>query len=498
MSNASPADGTMKHGKTGAFAIVLAAGFMTLLDVSIVNVALPSIEKSLDASAPQVQWIIAGYALTFGLLLIAAGRAGDIFGRRKLFMIGVAGFFLASLGCGLAPNATFLTALRLVQGVFAGVLNPQVLGLIQDLFVGKERAKAFGTYGMMVGISTALGPLLGGLLISAFGAAHGWRFVFLINVPIGLVLLPLAYRWLPRKDSVNGRKVTGGGGLLKEFDPVAIVLLALIVLSIMWPFLEVSESKDGTFEEAPFWMLGIAVAIAVVLYFWERYWTRKGALPLMDKRLMTDPSYMLGIGAGFTYFAGFTSIFVVVTIFLQQGMGFSALMAGVAQMPFALASGVSAYVAGRLVNRFGRNIPIIGSAVMVVSIFVVALCAHVVPETALPWVVIGVLCLAGIGSGLVISPNQALTLASVLPPVAGVAAALLQTMQRVGTAIGLAVVTTVFFMSVTTEGYVRALSAAMVLVGVILTLTLVINIIDRFRRHGQSRRAVKRITGDGR
>lgn len=481
----------LKHGRHGAFAIVLIAGFMTLLDVSIVNVALPSIEQALHANAPQVQWIVAGYALTFGLLLVAAGRAGDIFGRRLLFIIGVGGFFLSSLGCGLAPTADVLTIFRLVQGAFAGVLNPQVLGLIQDLFAGKERAKAFGTYGMMVGVSTATGPLLGGMLISAFGPEHGWRFVFLINVPIGLILLPLAYRWLPRVDRSTRRKAPAGG-LLRQFDPMAIVLLGLIVLAIMWPFLEVSESRDGTFEEAPFWLIGVAVVLILALYVWEKFWSKR-ALPLIDSRLLKDPGYVLGVGAGLTYFAGFTSIFVVMTMYLQQGVGFTALQAGLAQMPFALASGVSAFIAGRLVNRFGRNVPIVGSTAMMLCVFAIAVCARLVPESSLPLVVIVLLGVAGVASGLVISPNQALTLADVPSEMAGVAAALLQTMQRVGTAIGLAVVTTVFFMSVATEGYTRALAASMALIGSILSVTWIVNIADRLRRHDSTKKTIRKI-----
>lgn len=455
--------------------MILVAGFMTLLDVSIVNVALPSIDASLGASEAAVQLIVAGYSLTFGLLLVAAGRAGDIFGRRRLFMSGVAGFVVTSLGCGIAPTAQWLVILRLLQGGFAGILNPQVLGLIQDLFKGNERAKAFGGYGVMVGISTALGPLIGGLLIAFIGPEHGWRAVFLINVPIGLVLVPLAYRWLPRS---NGTKTRWSW---KLFDPIAMVLLGGAVVTIMWPFLVASEGGIGL-ASAPLWLIAVGLLILAVLWGWERIWVRQGGVPLIDGRLFRSASYILGVATGFTYFAGFTSIFVVVTLYFQQGLGFTPLQAGLAQMPFAIASGAAAGLSGTLVGRFGRTVPVIGSMTMLISVIGVGIVTAIVPEGQVAWWIIGVLALAGIGSGLVISPNQALTLDKAPAEAAGVAAALLQTMQRMGTSIGLAVVTTTFFMGISSRGYQTGASWAMWVIAALIFATVVLNLVDRFRR----------------
>ena len=183
-----------------AFAVCLGAGFMTLLDVSIVNVALPSIEASLGAGPSDLQWIVAGYTLAFGLVLVPAGRLGDVRGRRTVFVAGLTGFVVASAACGLATTPEMLAVMRLVQGLAAGVLNPQVVGLIQQLFTGPERGRAFGLFGATIGVSTAVGPLLGGLLLAVFGEDQGWRAVFLVNVPLGAVLIPLALRYLPRTD----------------------------------------------------------------------------------------------------------------------------------------------------------------------------------------------------------------------------------------------------------------------------------------------------------
>lgn len=238
------------------FAVVLAAGFMTLLDVSIVNVALPSIEANLGASPHEIQWIIAGYALTFGLTLVAAGRGGDIFGRRLFFLVGLSGFVLASAGCGFATDATMLALARLLQGMFAGILNPQVLGIMQDLFKGPARARAFGVFGIVVGISTAIGPALGGVLIGLAPPDIGWRLVFLINLPIGAVVLPLAAKYLPRSRGIRDRR----GSLWGQFDLVGVILVGLTVVLVMWPFLSSSGEGGSTNGAggAPYWLLGVA------------------------------------------------------------------------------------------------------------------------------------------------------------------------------------------------------------------------------------------------
>lgn len=466
------------------FAVVLAAGFMTLLDVSIVNVALPSIEANLGASPHEIQWIIAGYALTFGLTLVAAGRGGDIFGRRLFFLVGLSGFVLASAGCGFATDATMLALARLLQGMFAGILNPQVLGIMQDLFKGPARARAFGVFGIVVGISTAIGPALGGVLIGLAPPDIGWRLVFLINLPIGAVVLPLAAKYLPRSRGIRDRR----GSLWGQFDLVGVILVGLTVVLVMWPFLSSSGEGGSTNGAggAPYWLLGVAGVMMVVTYGWERWWYTRGNEVLLDPVLTRNSAFVLGTLTSFFYFAGFTSIFITITLYLQQGMGWTPLQAGVAVIPFALISGAASGVSGRLVNRFGRLVPITGALIVTVAMVIMAACALWVPLPAQPYAVLTAMATAGIGSGLIISPNQALTLNEVPGKSAGIAAALLQTFQRLGTAIGLAVVTTVYFRTLATYGgYDKsgmALAMAALIIAALTLLAFASSVADAFRR----------------
>ncbi len=459
---------------------------MTLLDVSIVNVALPSIEADLQAGPQEIQWIVAGYALTFGLTLVAAGRAGDIFGRRKLFLIGLAGFVLASAGCGFATGDAMLAVMRLVQGLFAGILNPQILGMMQDMFRGPARARAFGIFGIVVGVSTAIGPALGGALIST-APQWGWRLVFLINLPIGLVVIPLAARFLPK----SAPTLVPGRSILRQFDIAGVFLVGITVLLVMFPFLDSSEGSGGTTRAgllggSPYWLLGVAVIFMILTYLWEKYAYNRGGEVLLDPRLVHNPSFMYGVATSFFYFAGFTSIFITTTLYLQQGNHWSPWHAGLAAVPFALVSGTSSGVSGRLVNRYGRAVPIIGALIVSLGSLALAACALWVPMPSQPFAVIAAMTVAGIGSGLLISPNQALTLEHVPREAAGTAAALLQTFQRLGAAIGLAVVTSIFFRAVKGTGdhagYSWAMAMAGITIAAVVFLAFLSSLADALRR----------------
>ncbi|MEW2359616.1 MFS transporter [Spirillospora sp. NPDC029432] len=417
-----------------ALGVCLVAAFMTLLDVSIVNVALPSIRDGLQASDAQLQWILSGYALTFGLVLVPAGRLGDARSRRAVFMTGLGLFVASSALAGLAPGIGWLIFARLLQGVAGGVLNPQIAGLIQQLFQGAERGRAFGALGAVIGIATAVGPLLGGVLIALFGPDHGWRWIFHVNVPVGLVALVLAWRLLP--PPVHGRR--------EGLDPFGVVLLGAGVLAIMLPFLQERE-----WHGPAKWLLLAAGALVLAGFV---LWERSRPEPIVDLDLYRMRSYALGAGIAFLYFAGFTAIFFIFTLYLQNGLGYSALGAGLAITPFALGSGGASTVGGRIVARYGRPLVAAGLALVLLGLVAAWVAVEVHPGRGVVWWTALPLLVAGLGSGLVIAPNQTITLSEVPPAQGGSAAGMLQTGQRVGTAAGIAAVGAMFFATIAGTG----------------------------------------------
>jgi EmrB/QacA subfamily drug resistance transporter len=416
-----------------ALSVCLVAGFMTLLDISIVNVALPSIQQGLGAGENELSWIVSGYALAFGLLLVPAGRLGDARGRRPSFEVGLALFTLASIACGLAPNATLLVVARLLQGVAGGILTPQVSGLIQSLFRGEERGRAFGLFGATVGISTAVGPLLGGGIISVFGAHDGWRYVFFVNVPIGLVALPLAHKLIPHRPREGTRS--------SDLDPVGVLLLGAAVICVLLPLIE-----QQTWH-SPLRLLLYPVSAVLLLAFllWERSYRARGREPVVDLELFARRSYTLGAGVGLLYFAGFTGVFFIYTQFLQDGLGYSALLAGLAVTPFALGSAVAAAIGGRLVTRLGRPLVTVGLLVVMLGLSGTYVATDLVQGREVGWAAALPLLVAGLGSGLVITPNITLTLSDVPVRRAGIAGGVLQTGQRIGAAAGIAATGSVFY-----------------------------------------------------
>ncbi|GAA4201646.1 MFS transporter [Streptosporangium oxazolinicum] len=450
-----------------ALTVCLVAGFMTLLDVSIVNVALPSIRTGLDAPQSALQWVVSGYALTFGLVLVPAGRFGDMHGRRDAFVFGVVLFTVASAAAGLAQNPALLVIARLVQGVAGGVINPQVSGLIQQLFRGAERGRAFGMLGTVIGVSTAIGPLLGGMLINLGGDTDGWRLVFYVNVPIGILAVVLAYRYI--------RPPVGERRPRENMDPVGVLLLATGVVLVLLPLVEGQEWSAAA--KWPALLAGLAVLAAFTA--WERRYGRHHQ-PVVDLSLFRRRSYALGALLGALYFAGFTAIFFILTLYLQNGLGYSALEAGLATTPFAAGSAVTALFGGRIVTRLGRPLVVAGLVTVAVSLAVTALAVELVPGTHVAWATALPLLLAGLGSGLVISPNQTLTLSEVPIPRAGAAGGVLQTGQRIGAAVGIAAIGSVFFSEVASShgDYATAFRHSLLVTIAFVLVALAVAVID--------------------
>jgi EmrB/QacA subfamily drug resistance transporter len=412
-------------------ALCLVAGFMTLLDVSIVNVALPTIRTGIGAGASAVQWIVAGYALAFGIALVPAGRVGDARSRRGVFAFGLAVFTLASAACGAAQSPTWLVVCRVLQGLGAGMVSPQVSGFIQTMFSGRERGKAFGLFGMTVGISTAIGPLLGGLLVHLGGDANGWRLVFYVNVPVGIVALLLVRRLLPVPEQSGS----------PSLDPVGVLLFAGAVLLAMYPLVQGGESS---LSSRPWWLLAPSAALLALFAGWERRWSDRGRETLVELRLATVRSYVLGVALGTAFFAGFTSIFLVLTLYLQTGLQYSALQAGFTQTSFAIGSAVAAALGGRFVHQFGRALVVAGLLVSALGLVGLDVTVSSISDVN-GWMLAPSLLVAGFGTGLVISPNVTISLSEVDPRYAGSGGGMLQTAQRVGSAIGVALVLAQFF-----------------------------------------------------
>ncbi|MDQ1104208.1 MFS transporter [Nocardioides zeae] len=411
--------------------VSLVVGFMVLLDVTIVNVAVPSMRSGLDAAPGAIQWVVSGYALAFGLTLVTGGRLGDAYGRRRLMVIGLLGFVASSAAAGLAPDATWLVVARLVQGASAGLLTPQNSGLIQTLFRGRERGVAFGTFGLVVSVSSALGPVLGGLIIAIAGTEDGWRWIFLVNVPIGLVLLVPILRLVP------GRDPSAGTGRV-HLDLLGAVLLGATVLAVLVPVVNV---EGGTVTLLPLLVLVPVFALAFVR--WEHRVVRRGGAPLLDVGLLRrTPGYASGVTIGALYFTGFTGVFLVLSFFLQEGRGLTALEAGLHLCTFAIGSAVAAPIAGRMVDRVGRVLTVGALVVLLGALVVLALVA----PAGLPlWLALSVpLLVAGVGGGAVVSPNMTLSLADVPTRMGGAAGGALQTGQRIGAAIGAAVTMTAY------------------------------------------------------
>ena len=446
-----------------ALAVCLVAGFMTLLDVSIVNVALPSMQSGLHAGAADVSWVRAGYTLTFGLVLIPSGKLGDTLGRKPMFLAGVAMFTVVSALCAVSPDPTWLVVTRLLQGVAGGLLNPQIIGMIQQLFRGSERGKAFGFYGGTVAVGTAIGPLAGGLLI----AVGGWRWVFLVNVPIGLLALVLAVRLVP---TIPPRRQGRG------IDLAGVLLLGGSITSLMLPLIE-QEQGGSTVR---WWLFGLAAVLLGAFVAWERGWQQAGNDPLIHLGLLRSRTFTLSGAVGLAYFAGYPSLLFILSLYLQQGLGYSALAAGATGMPFAVGSALSASVSGRAVYRTGRVMVVTGLIAVTVGLAATALIIGHDSHGTIWAAILAPLLIAGLGSGLVIGPNQTLALQYVAPAASGTAAAMIQTAQRIGMSLGTAIAATLFFghLSTVRGDYPAAASDGLCGAAALAALALVIATTD--------------------
>jgi EmrB/QacA subfamily drug resistance transporter len=466
----SSADDRPDPRRWKALSVTLVVGFMSLLDVSIVSVALPSMQSDLAASPAAVQWVVSGYALTFGLALVPAGRLGDAFGRRRMFLLGLVAFVACSAAAGAAPGIGWLVAARLLQGLAAGCLAPQNSALIQQLFRGAERGRAFGFFGATVGISTAVGPVVGGTLLALASGPDGWRWIFYVNVPIGVVAFVLALRLLPHRTS------RGAG----HVDLPGIGLLAAGVLALLLPLV---QAEAGGLARL-WWLFPVGAALLVAFIRFERRVVRRGGEPVFDPRLISETrGYAPGVALATVYFIGFSGIWLVFALYFQTGLDFSPLRSGLTVTPFAIGSASAAIVAGRLVERYGRALTVLGTTGVALGLGGTVLVIATVPADVVGWAVLPTLLLGGIGGGFVISPNVTLTLREVPVRMAGSAGGALQTFQRFGGAIGTAALPGLFYvvLGATGDDYPLAAAAALSVAVVGAVAAGAIAVVDRRR-----------------
>ena len=452
---------------------LLIPAFVTLLAVSSVNVILPAVSQDLSAGTAGLQLVVSGYSLVFGVVLVPAGRAGDVMGRGRIFVIGMILFGVGSLASGLAPDIVTLNLARVVMGVGSGLLNPQVAGMIQQYYSGESRGRAFGLFGAVIGVSVAVGPVLSGGLIGWLGDDWGWRASFLINVPLVLLGVWAAHRYLP--DSAWHRQ-DGGSGAGRDrvdLDPVGMVLLAAGTLLIMIPFMEASAGA---------WVWGLeAAGIGIVSAWvaWERRYRARGGAPMVDLSLLTIPSFAYGSLAIAVYFLGYTSVWIIVAQYVQAGLGSTALVSGAVGVPAALAGSVAAAVAGRRVIRVGRVMVLGGMAAGMAGLLASVGIIHMHARAGWsPWWLTLTLLLLGVGQGLVVSPNQTLSLVDVPLEYAGAAGGILQTGERIGTSIGIAAITGLTFRVSHSSGWDVAAQVGLLAVVAAIAVSAAIAAVD--------------------
>lgn len=426
------------RSRVAAVIVLLVALFMDLMDVTIVNVALPAIQEDLGATSEHLEWIVSGYLLGLAALLITGGRLGDIFGRRRVFVIGVIGFTAASLLAGLSSTAGALVGFRAMQGLFAGVMVPQVLSIIQAIFPPRERAAVYGITGAVTGLAAVAGPLVGGALITGDAFGIGWRSIFMINVPIGVVLIVGALWLIPETQSAHALRVDVRG-----------VLLAMGgVLALVYPLVE------GRQLGWPLWTFALMLLSPVLLALFARHQRRPSAAnhaPLLPMGLFRDRGFSAGLVVQLTFQAGVASYFLILTLYLQSGLGFSAWHAGLTILPFSLGAVIGSGVAVPLTTKLGKLLVSAGATLQAAGVaWSIAVVSDRADALAISDLILP-MGVAGIGLGVLVVPLLDVALATVPVNDAGSASGALTTFQQVGAALGVAVVGTVFFDTISAE-----------------------------------------------
>jgi EmrB/QacA subfamily drug resistance transporter len=443
-----------------AAVVMIGAATMDLIDLTIVNVALPTIRTDLGATGTQLEWVISAYMLAFAAALIISGSFGDLLGRKRIFIAGIATFGIASLAAGLSQTPNELIAARVVQGVAAAAMIPQLLGTFRTIFDSEERGKVFGVYGAVLGFAAAIGLVLGGVLTEADLFGWGWRTVFFVNVPVAVVSLIATIQVVPESsDPEAGRPDLFGAGVL-----------AAAIVAIAYPLL---EGRDLGWPAWTWVMVASGVGALVALGTLIERRPRAGVAPLLRTRLLRAPAFSAGLLVQAAFSAGLQGFSLVFVIWIQGGMGFSPLGAGLTLLAFSVGSFLLAPVAVPLAQRHGRWILSLGGVLMAVGVLAVLVGASHVGTGSDPWPVVPGLVLAGAGLSLMIIPLVNVVLAAVPQEVAGGAGGIFSTAQQLGGALGVALVGTVFFTQLERHPFTEAFKHTVpVVIGLFLAAAL--------------------------
>jgi EmrB/QacA subfamily drug resistance transporter len=419
-------------GRWASLPVILAGTFMVVLDFFIVNVALPSLQSHLHASNSSVEWVVAGYGLTTAVLLITGARLGDRWGRRRVFTAGLALFTVSSAACGVATSPGMLVVSRLVQGAAGALLMPNVISIIGVLYDGGDRARALAAYGMVMGLAAVSGQLIGGVLVQADPAGLSWRSCFLINVPIGALAVVAVPRVIPESRSPQ----------LGGIDAVGTALVTLGLTAVVLPLVE------GRAHGWPLWTwLSLAAAPLLFAAFalQQRRLSANGAAALLPSGLLASPGLAAGLAAQLLFWCGQASFFLVLSLYLQQGRGLSALHAGLVFTILAVAYLATSMRAPAMTLRHGRRVLATGALTLAAGHVALALAVGTVGVGGSILALVPGLVLVGAGMGLGITPLASLIMASLEPERAGAVAGVLSTMQNVGGALGVAVIGVIFY-----------------------------------------------------
>lgn len=411
-------------------AIILVGTFVYVLDFFVVNVALPGITRSLHASPSAVEWTVAGYGLSSAVLLVLGGRLGDRFGRRRMFMTGIAVFTVASALCGLAPDSGFLIGARIVQGIGGALMSPNVLAIIGTVYTGTARVRAISAFGMVMGVAAVGGQLIGGLLIGADVGGLGWRAVFWVNVPVGAAALLLAPRFVP-----ESRAASGPGGV--RLDLAGAGLLTAALTAVLLPLM------DGRQDGWPAWSLlclaaGLVLLAGFALYL--RRSARRGGQPLLDPAIFAVRAFRAGLTCQVLFWCQQAAGYLLLALYLQEGRGLSPIEAGGVFSVLAAGYLATSLPAPKLTVRFGRRILATGAVLGATGDVLLAVTAD-----GPVWLLFPGLLVLGAGQGLCITPLTTTVLAHADARTAGSVSGALSTGQQVGNAIGVAVSGIVFY-----------------------------------------------------